>query len=188
MSSSTETSPHLSYHDFSPNFEGKQGNGDDQLWQEQHHDLRPEAGWRARRGLDILLFTAGIGEHPAAFGDANANEPSGPQSASLSRPTRRAVRKGLRPRLGECGAAAGEWRPHCSPSSTAGWFFGIGRIGSFLAPVVVGFMLQYGAGAYVLHTFALTFLIAAIALWFVGIETKGKTLEEITGGAPRATT
>ena len=35
---------------------------------------------------------------------------------------------------------------------------------------------------YVLHTFALTFLIAAIALWFVGIETKGKTLEEITGG------
>jgi hypothetical protein len=43
-------------------------------------------------------------------------------------------------------------------------------------------MLQYGAGAYVLDTFALTFLIAAIALWFVGIETKGKTLEEITGG------
>ena len=39
-------------------------------------------------------------------------------------------------------------------------------------------MLQYGAGAYVLYTFALTFLIAAIALWFVGIETKGKTLEE----------
>jgi hypothetical protein len=43
---------------------------------------------------------------------------------------------------------------------------------------VVGFMLQCGAGAYVLYTFALTFLIAAIALWFVGIETKGKTLEE----------
>jgi hypothetical protein len=37
---------------------------------------------------------------------------------------------------------------------------------------VVGFMLQYGAGAYVLHTFALTFLIAAIALWLVGVETK----------------
>jgi hypothetical protein len=26
-----------------------------------------------------------------------------------------------------------------------------------------------------------------VALWFVGIETKGKTLEEITGGASRAT-
>jgi len=45
---------------------------------------------------------------------------------------------------------------------------------------VVGFMLQYGAGAYVLHTFALTFLIASIALWLVGIETKGKVLEQIT--------
>ena len=44
-------------------------------------------------------------------------------------------------------------------------------------------MLQYGAAAYVLHTFALTFLLASIALWFVGIETKGKTLEEITGGS-----
>jgi hypothetical protein len=51
---------------------------------------------------------------------------------------------------------------------------------------VVGFMLQYGAGAYVLHTFALTFLLAAIALWFVGVETKGKTLEEITGGKTAA--
>ena len=42
-------------------------------------------------------------------------------------------------------------------------------------------MLHYGYGAYVLHTFALTFLIASIALWLVGIETKGKVLEQITG-------
>ena len=70
-------------------------------------------------------------------------------------------------------------------ATAVGWFFGIGRIGSFLAPAVVGFMLQFGAGAYVLHTFALTFLLAAIALWFVGVETKGKTLEEITGAAQR---
>jgi heme exporter protein D len=41
-------------------------------------------------------------------------------------------------------------------------------------------MLAYGAGAYVLHTFALTYLIAAIALWLVGVETKGRVLEEIT--------
>jgi hypothetical protein len=45
---------------------------------------------------------------------------------------------------------------------------------------VVGVMLQYGAGQYVLHTFALTFFIAAIALWFVGVETKGKVLEQIS--------
>jgi MFS family permease len=40
--------------------------------------------------------------------------------------------------------------------------------------------LAYGLGAYVLHTFALTFLIASFALWFVGIETKGLVLEQIT--------
>ncbi|HEY1542154.1 MAG TPA: MFS transporter [Xanthobacteraceae bacterium] len=64
-------------------------------------------------------------------------------------------------------------------ATAVGWFFGIGRIGSFLAPTVVGYMLFWGAGAYVLHTFALAFLLAAIALWFVGIETKGKVLEQI---------
>jgi putative MFS transporter len=88
---------------------------------------------------------------------------------------------------GSSGVYVSELYPTHLRATAVGWFFGIGRIGSFLAPAVVGFMLQYGAGAYVLHTFALTFLIAAIALWFVGIETKGKTLEEITGGAPRAT-
>src|SRR6266550_2120711 len=85
---------------------------------------------------------------------------------------------------GSSGVYVSELYPTHLRATAVGWFFGIGRIGSFLAPAVVGFMLQYGAGAYVLHTFALTFLIAAIALWFVGIETKGKTLEEITGGAP----
>jgi putative MFS transporter len=65
-------------------------------------------------------------------------------------------------------------------ATAVGWFFGIGRIGSFLAPTVVGFMLAYGLGAYVLHTFALSFLVAAFALLAVGVETKGKVLEEIT--------
>jgi len=83
---------------------------------------------------------------------------------------------------GSTGVYVSELYPTHLRATAVGWFFGIGRIGSFLAPAVVGFMLQYGARAYVLHTFALTFLIAAIALWFVGIETKGKTLEEITGG------
>ncbi len=83
---------------------------------------------------------------------------------------------------GSSGVYVSELYPTHLRATAVGWFFGIGRIGSFLAPAVVGFMLQYGAGAYVLHTFALTFLIASIALWFVGVETKGKTLEEITGG------
>ena len=42
-------------------------------------------------------------------------------------------------------------------------------------------MLAYGVGAYVLHTFALAYLVSAIALWLIGIETKGRVLEQITG-------
>ncbi|HXE29093.1 MAG TPA: MFS transporter [Stellaceae bacterium] len=75
---------------------------------------------------------------------------------------------------------AGELYPTEMRATAVGWVFGIGRIGSFLAPTIVGFMLAYGLGAYVLHTFALTFLIAALALIAVGIETKGRTLEDIT--------
>lgn len=77
-----------------------------------------------------------------------------------------------------------ELHPTHLRATAVGWFFGIGRIGSFLAPTVIGFMLAYGAGAYVLHTFALSFLVAAFALWAIGIETRGKVLEEIT--APKA--
>jgi putative MFS transporter len=75
---------------------------------------------------------------------------------------------------------AGELYPTTMRATAVGWVFGIGRIGSFLAPAIVGLMLANGLGAYVLHTFALTYLIAALALIAVGIETKGKVLEEIT--------
>jgi hypothetical protein len=36
----------------------------------------------------------------------------------------------------------------------------------------------------VLYTFAVAYLIAAIALWFVGVETKGRVLEEINQTKP----
>jgi putative MFS transporter len=87
---------------------------------------------------------------------------------------------------GSSGIYVSELYPTHLRATAVGWFFGIGRIGSFLAPTVVGFMLHYGLGAYVLHTFALSFLIAAIAVWFVGVETKGKVLEEITAGSRAA--
>jgi putative MFS transporter len=76
---------------------------------------------------------------------------------------------------------AAELYPTHLRATAVGWYFGIGRIGSFLAPTVVGFMLAQGLGQYVLHTFALTYFIAAIAIWRVGIETKGLPLEKITG-------
>jgi putative MFS transporter len=87
---------------------------------------------------------------------------------------------------GSNGVYVSELYPTHLRATAVGWFFGIGRIGSFLAPTVVGFMLYWGAGKYVLHTFALTFLIASIALWFVGIETKGKVLEQITADEAKA--
>jgi putative MFS transporter len=81
---------------------------------------------------------------------------------------------------GATGIYVSELHPTHLRATAVGWFFGIGRIGSFLAPTVVGFMLACGAGGYVLHTFALAYLISAIALWFIGIETKGRVLEQIT--------
>jgi MFS transporter, putative metabolite:H+ symporter len=84
---------------------------------------------------------------------------------------------------------AGELYPTHLRATAVGWFFGIGRIGSFLAPAIVGLMLANGLGHYVLHTFALTYLIGSFAVLAVGIETKGLVLEQITGqegdGAPK---
>ncbi len=81
---------------------------------------------------------------------------------------------------GPTGVYVGELHPTHLRATAVGWFFGIGRIGSFLAPTVVGLMLANGLGHYVLHTFALTYLIASFAVIAVGIETKGMVLEEIT--------
>jgi MFS transporter, putative metabolite:H+ symporter len=88
--------------------------------------------------------------------------------------------------FGSTGIYVSELHPTHLRATAVGWFFGIGRVGSFLAPLIVGLMLHYGLGAYVLHTFALTFLIAAIAIWLVGVETKGLVLEQITADAKPA--
>jgi MFS transporter, putative metabolite:H+ symporter len=72
-----------------------------------------------------------------------------------------------------------ELHPTHLHSTAVGWFFGIGRVGSFLAPTVIGFMLAYGAGDYVLYTFAFAYLISSFALFAIGVETKGRVLEQI---------
>jgi putative MFS transporter len=74
---------------------------------------------------------------------------------------------------------AGELYPTHLRATGVGWFFGIGRIASFIAPTVVGLMLAGGLGQYVLHTFALSYLVAAVALLGVGIETRGLILEKV---------
>jgi putative MFS transporter len=86
--------------------------------------------------------------------------------------------------FGSTGIYVSELHPTRLRATAVGWFFGIGRIGSFLAPAVIGYMLAYGLGAYVLYTFAVAYLVAAIALWFVGVETRGRVLEEINQTNP----
>ena len=85
---------------------------------------------------------------------------------------------------GPAGVYVGELHPTHLRATAVGWFFGIGRIGSFLAPTVVGLMLAGGLGHYVLYTFAITYFIAAFALIAIGIETKGMVLEQITADRP----
>ena len=84
---------------------------------------------------------------------------------------------------GAMGVYVSELYPTHLRATAVGWFFGIGRIGSFLAPSVVGLMLFYGVGHYVLHTFAFTYLVASLAVLAIGIETKGLVLEQITAAA-----
>jgi hypothetical protein len=45
-------------------------------------------------------------------------------------------------------------------------------------------MIAYGFGAYTLYMFAVSYLIASFALIAIGIETKGRVLEEITQAKP----
>jgi MFS family permease len=88
---------------------------------------------------------------------------------------------------GSTGVYVGELHPTHIRATAVGWFFGIGRIGSFLVPSVVGIMIAYGLGQYTLYTFAVSFLIASFALIAIGIETKGRILEEITEAKPAVT-
>jgi putative MFS transporter len=81
---------------------------------------------------------------------------------------------------GSTGVYVGELVPTRLRATAIGWFFGIGRVGSFLAPTVVGLLLAYGLGHYILHTFALTYLLASFAVIAIGIETRGRVLEEIS--------
>jgi MFS transporter, putative metabolite:H+ symporter len=74
---------------------------------------------------------------------------------------------------------AGELYPTHLRATGVGWFFGIGRIASFIAPTAVGLMLAGGVGQYVLHTFAVSYLVAALAFLAIGVETRGLILEKV---------
>jgi putative MFS transporter len=83
--------------------------------------------------------------------------------------------------FGGAAVYAAELYPTAVRATAVGWFFGVGRVGSFLGPLIIGTMLKAGLGAYTILTFAVAFLIAGLALAAVGIETRGQPLDENAG-------
>ncbi len=62
----------------------------------------------------------------------------------------------------------------------SGWAAGIGRIGGMAAPLIVGLMIQSGSDMHaVFYMFAAVFIIIALAVFSLGVETKKKNLENI---------
>ena len=63
----------------------------------------------------------------------------------------------------------------------SGWANSIGRIGGFLGPNIVGYMMALtGDPLYPFLVFAMVHFISGITVCVLGIETKGKELEEIS--------
>lgn len=62
----------------------------------------------------------------------------------------------------------------------SGFASSIGRFGSLIGPSVVGVLLPLAGQSGVFSLGAASFAIAALAVWLLGVETKGKALEEIS--------
>ena len=59
----------------------------------------------------------------------------------------------------------------------SGWAAGVGRIGGMAAPLVVGMMIEAGRDMHtVFYMFASVFIIIAVAVFALGVETKQKKL------------
>lgn len=94
--------------------------------------------------------------------------------------------------LGAWGVLYG-YTPELYPTSVrgsgAGWAAGVGRIGGIVGPYLVGVMLGaqgFGASS-VFVMFAAVLLVIALDVLFLGEETKGRTLEEISEPTDRPT-
>ena len=59
------------------------------------------------------------------------------------------------------------------------WSTGAGRVSSALAPIVFGYFMQNQMYYGIYVTMALFFWVACALVYFIGIETKGKSLQEI---------
>ncbi len=76
-----------------------------------------------------------------------------------------------------------EMYPTSARGSGAGWAAAVGRLGMIAAPYLVGLMVQsYGkvlGYQYVFSMLTGVFALVALVVLFLGIETKGKSLEEL---------
>jgi putative MFS transporter len=62
----------------------------------------------------------------------------------------------------------------------AGFASSIGRLGSLLGPSIVGVVLPYTGQAGVFTLGAVSFVIAAVVVLILGVETKGRALEVLS--------
>lgn len=62
----------------------------------------------------------------------------------------------------------------------------IGRVGSLIGPYAVGVVLPLFGQGGVFMLGALSFAVAALAVWTLGIETKGLSLEALTSSGEDA--
>lgn len=74
-----------------------------------------------------------------------------------------------------------ELYPTRARATGAGFASAIGRLGSILGPYIVGVILPVSGQHGVFALGAISFVIAALVVIILGVETKGKVLEEISG-------
>jgi putative MFS transporter len=74
-----------------------------------------------------------------------------------------------------------ELYPTRARATGAGCASAVGRIGSLIGPSIIGVVLPTLGNAGVFALGAGSFIIAAVAVMTLGVETKGKSLEEVSG-------
>ncbi|KLU59513.1 putative niacin/nicotinamide transporter NaiP [Peptococcaceae bacterium CEB3] len=74
-----------------------------------------------------------------------------------------------------------ELYPTRARATGAGFASAVGRLGSLLGPAIVGVVLPKSGHAGIFTLGAISFVIAAVIVLILGVETKGRVLEEISG-------
>ena len=125
-----------------------------------------------KRSLSLYMALAGIGSLLYWFSRTNVQALLGAVAISFFN-------------LGAWGityAYTPELYPTPIRASASGWANSFGRIGGILGPYLVGLILDLtNSYAFAFVIFAIAHLISAIAVALLGVETMGKSLEEIHG-------